>query len=445
MAEDLTVLVIGKGAREHVISHVYERSSKVGRVVVAPGNSFIAYKREKEVIVDGDCSLLRPDSLLSVAKRHKPDLIDVAQDDALALGTVDLLQQNGFQVFGPKREVARVEWDKRWSREFMKRHKIPAPKFGYFDSESSAIDYVRFLYGREPRKLVYVKASGLCGGKGALKAESLDGAITNIREMRKFGEAGRVFLVEDGLEGEEFSYYAVSDGRAYRVFKSAQDNKRLLVNDEGPQTGGMGAISPAMVTEPFVDEIEEQLISRAITGMMKEGVPYEGILYVGGIVADGRVVNIEYNARWGDPECQVVLPSVETDYTDIVMASIEGRLDEVQIKKDNRFRVCVVGVAKGYPDDFSCSQGKEIYGIEQAMEFDDVTLFGAGIAVRDGRFYVDGGRLFSVVAEGETILEAKQRAYSAIEYISVDGNHLYYRTDIGSRDVRRFLEERRRL
>lgn len=440
MTQHLAVMIIGGGAREHTISHAYEKSQQIDRVIVAPGNEFIGYKRQKEFVIDKDCSLKDSQSLLKIAKRYKPDLIDVAQDDALASGTVELLQENDFLVFGPTKQAARIEWDKKWSREFMQRHQIPHPDFRYFDFEENGIRYVRELYGEESTKLLYTKATGLCSGKGALKSTSLDEAIRNIRRMNSFpNRAGDVFLVEDGLVGEEFSYYAISDGKDYHIFKSAQDNKTVFNFDKGDQTGGMGAISPARVTDSVSREIEENQISRAINGMDSEGVPYKGILYLGGIVVDGKPMNIEYNARWGDPECQVVLPSVETDYVDIVMACLEGKLDQIEIRQDNKTRVCIVGASRGYPNDYPDAKGKRIYGLEEAAEMDGITVFGAGIDVRNGRLYANGGRLFSIVGEGRNILEARQRAYSAIAHISIEGNNLHYRTDIGWRDVERFL------
>ncbi len=443
MVENLTVLVVGSGAREHTISSTYERSSQVKRIIVAPGNDFIAYNRQKEVVTDKNCDLKDPESTLEIARKYKPDLVDVAQDDALAAGTVDLLQKNGFQTFGPTKVVAMIESDKRWSREFMRRHKIPHPNFRYFDSDEDGINSVRELYNREPGKLVYVKASGLAGGKGALRSVNLDQAIRNVRRMKDFPNgAGDIFLVEDGLVGEEFSYYAISDGRTYRIFKSAQDNKTVFDFDEGNQTGGMGAISPAMVTNPITEEIEEELITKAINGMGEEGLPYIGILYLGGIVVNGRPYNIEYNARWGDPECQVVLPALQNDYVDLVSATLEGRLDQIQVQQDGKTRVCIVGASRGYPNDYSTVKGKRIYGLEEAMKMDGVYVFGAGVTVRDERFYADGGRLFSIVAEGKDILEAKQKAYEAMAHVFIEGNNLHYRTDTGWRDIERFLKLR---
>ena len=432
-------MIVGNGAREDVISHAYRNSPQVERVIVTPGNDFLNW-RKKNVIVDKRSSLKDPISILRIAEEYKPDLIDVAQDDALASGTVDLLQQNGFQVFGPTKLAARIESDKNWARQFMQRQEIPHPKFRYFDNEASAIEYVTRLYQENPG-IFYIKAIGLCAGKGALKSTTLEQAIQNIRLMKTFPDrAGRRFLIEEGLVGEEFSYYAISDGLSYRIFKSAQDNKTVNNFDEGEQTGGMGAISPALITNPLKDEIEKQMISKVILGMASEGVPFTGILYLGGIVVNGKLMNIEYNARWGDPECQVVLPSLKTDYIDLIQACLEKRLNQVKISQDNKTRVCIVGASRGYPQDYSQARGKRIYGLEQAMQLEGINIFGAGIDIIDGKAYANGGRLFSVVAEGKDILEARQRAYSAIAYISIEGNNLHYRTDIGWRDVERILK-----
>ena len=441
MAKKLTVMIIGGGAREHSLSNKYVKSNKVGKIIVAPGNDFIAYNQKKEIKLEKNCSLTDPSSLLKIAHKYLPDIIDVAQDDALAVGTVNLLRKKGFNVFGPKKSAARIEWDKRWSREFMQRRKIPSPEFKYFDSTKSAKEYVKGLYSKNPDKLLYVKAAGLCAGKGALKAESLEESIQRIEEMKQFGKAGKIFLIEEGLVGEEFSYYAISDGKNYSILKSAQDNKTVFNFDEGDQTGGMGAVSPAMVTADISEEIEEHFISKVINGMLLEHNPYTGILYFGGIKTDEGVMNIEYNARWGDPECQVVLPSIKNDYSDIILACLEGRLGSLKIKQDKKTRVCVIGASKGYPGDYSRVKGKRIYGLEDAMKIKGVAILGAAIAIDNGKFYANGGRLFSIVGEGKNIVDARQKAYSAMACISIEGNNLHYRTDIGWRDVRRFRKD----
>lgn len=440
--EDLTILIIGSGAREEAISHAYEESNQVKKIVVAPGNDFIAYQRKKEVTIDKRCSLNDPESILSIAEKYKPDLIEVAQDDALAMGTVDLLEKYGFPTFGPRKDDAIIEWDKEWSKEFMIKYEIPTSEFRSFNSEEEGMAYAEEIYKKEPGKILYVKAAGLCKGRGALKTRNLKEAIINIKNMKKFPhKAGQKFLIEKAvLEGEEFSVSAITDGDTYYITKSAQDNKTANNFDEGGQTGGMGANSPAMVTENANKYIEQNLIKKAIEGMKKEGKEYRGILYAGGILAKRKVKNIEFNGRWGDPEAQVLLPGIE-NYLDITIGCMNKKLKCVKIKEDRKTRVCVVGASRGYPNSYSKVKGKRIHGLEEIINMKHINVFGAGIKIADKKFYANGGRLFSVVAEGDNIKEAKQRAYSAIARVSVEGNNLHYRTDIGWRDLERWLRK----
>lgn len=445
MIEHLTVLVVGSGAREHVLSCAYEKSSQVKKIIVAPGNDFIKYKRDKEVLTDKNCSLDDPQSILDVAKKYKANLVDVASDNALAAGAIDLLEKHNIIAFGPTQKAARIESSKIWSRLFQRNIGVPCPRFAYFDNEEKALEYAQPIYGENPKKRLFVKADGLCGGKGSLGGDSLSQTLRNIKKMRQFGESGSKFLVEDGLIGEEFSYYAMLDGLNYQVFKSVQDNKRLNDFDMGSQTGGMGSNSPACVTEGKEDNINKVFIDKVIGGMFHGGIPYEGILYLGGMVtAKGQLACIEYNARWGDPEVQTILPGVRNDYAELVLSAIEGRLNKVKVEQDNLTRVCVVGAAKGYPDSKQVDlvRGKEIFRIEEALEVDGVSIFGAGIKMKGGKFYADRGRLFSVVGEGKNILEAQDRAYAAISKIKIEDNNLHYRTDIAFRDVQRSLSNK---
>jgi phosphoribosylamine--glycine ligase len=439
MPEDLTVMIVGSGAREHTISVAYEASPQVKKIIVAPGKDFMGIGRFKEVIADGNCKLKDAESILRVALKYEPDLVDVAQDDALAAGTVDLLQKKGFTVFGPNQAAAQIEWDKKWSRNLMKDYGIPHPEYESFTSTGEAKAYASSLY-KQLRGPMFIKASGLCLGKGALRAENIEEAVKTIDRMKEFEEAGKVFLVEQCLVGEEFSFYAICDGNNYKILKSAQDNKRAFNFDEGDQTGGMGAISPSMLAEASSKEIEKQLVGKAVAGMGLEKRPYKGILYVGGMMVDGKPFAIEYNVRWGDPECQVVLPSLTEDYLDVVQAAIDGKLSGMDLSQDGLTRVCVVGASKGYPGDSSAVKGKRIFGLEAAMRNSNVMVFGAGIKVEDGKFYANGGRLFSIIAAGENIVEAREKAYDAIAGIHIDGNNLHYRTDIGFRDVERFFK-----
>ncbi len=438
-----TVLIVGSGAREHAISLAYENSKHVDRIIVSPGNDFIAFNRKKEVLIEKSGNLKNPNSFLDIAQKYAADLVDVAQDDALAAGTVDLLRQNNIRAFGATKNAARIEWDKSWSRDFMQRHQIPMPRHQSFESEEAAKRYATQAYAQNQNALLFVKAGGLAAGKGALKSANFREATQNIEKMKEFGEAGKQFVIEEGLVGEEFSYYAITDGETIHCCPSAQDNKTVYNFDEGDQTGGMGAISPARVTKPIQAEIESQLIQRAVQGMKSEGTPYQGILYLGGISVNGKPFNIEYNARWGDPECQVVLPSIQNDYFELAESVLEKKLRQTKVEQDELVRVCVVGASRGYPNDYSAAKGKRIFGLEEAMGEKGVTVYSAGIRMENGKFYANGGRLFSIVGEGKNILEARRRAYGAISRVSIEGNNLHYRTDIGWRDVERFIQGNR--
>src|SRR3989338_537802 len=394
MPEDMTIMIVDGGARGHVLSEAYENDPRVKRIVVAPGNDFVGHNRQKDVIIAKDSSLKDPKSLLNVAQRYKPDLVDVAQDDALALGTVNLLRDNGFAALGPTAEAARIESSKVWSRDFMARHEIPSPAFKSFTDSREAIEYLRLEYGKKgnKNKLLFEKADGLCGGKGALRSRSLREGIANVKYMSNFGTAGSNFVIEDGIvgkdgrAGEEFSYVVITDGHTYRSFKPGQDNKLAKNFDEGDQTGGMGANAPAqVVTLEIAAKTERCIITRAIAGMAKEGLPYVGILYVGGMEVDGDPYVVEFNARPGDPETQVMWPGVK-NYPEMVLAALKGRLSEVKLRDDIKYRWCVVGASRGYPGDYTQAKGKIIYGLEEAAKLRGISIYGAGITIQDGKF-----------------------------------------------------------
>ncbi|HLC78052.1 MAG TPA: phosphoribosylamine--glycine ligase [Candidatus Nanoarchaeia archaeon] len=444
MGEDLTVLIIGSGAREHAISQAYEKSPSVKKIIVSPGeDDFIGYNRDKEVIIDKNSSLKDPQSILAVADRYKSDRIriDVAQDDALALGTVNLLREHGYNVFGPTQEASRIESSKIWSRQFMARHDIPSPGWKAFDNPERAKAMLQYRYTIDPESVFYVKADGLAAGKGAIRAENITEAYDAIDKMASFGGTGKKFLIEGGMEGEEFSTHAISDGKSWHILKSAQDNKRIYEGDKGQNTGGMGAISPAMVTRGYDREIERELIAKAINGMGKEDRPFTGILYLGGMKTPYGLKVVEYNARWGDPEAQVVMPGILNDYMDVVDACITGTLDKIKIQEDNKTRVCVVASSIGYPGDYSNIKGKQIFGLENLLGIQGINVLGAGITIRDGNFYANGGRLFNIIAEGKDVVEARKRANEAMRFIYEQNKDIiHYRRDIGLRDEMRFKQ-----
>ncbi len=439
--ENLTVMIVDSSARAHALSDAYERSPNVKKIIVSPGNDFIGYNRQKEVIIEPG-KLTDPNSFLAVAQKHKPDLVDVCQDDALAAGTVDLLQNNGFAVFGPTKEAAGLESDKSWSRAFMKVHEIPHPRYNTFKNEEDGKTFITGYYQAQPSALMFVKASGLCAGKGAIPVTNIDEAIKAIESMKSFGAAGQTYLIEEGMVGEEASVYAICDDHNFRIVKPAQDHKRLLWGDQGPNTGGMGAVAPAGVIDDKIREaVARDVILPTIRGMRDRGTPYTGILYAGIMVVEERGKKVpkvvEFNSRWGAPEAEVVIPGIQTPMDEIAFACINRDLHKTDITEDNKARVCIVGASKGYPGDVSAIKGKYINGLDLAMKVPGIKVYGAGIAVRDGKFYANGGRLFSLVAESNTVKNAQALAMHAMDLVYVEGNNLHYRNDIGYRDIER--------
>ncbi len=441
--EDLTVMIVDSSARAHALSDAYERSSNVKRIIVSPGNDFIGYNRQKEVII-APGKLTDPQSFLAVAQKYKPDLVDVCQDDALAVGTVDLLQEHGFTVFGPTKAASRLEWDKVYARKFMMRENIPHPVFMTFDNEKDGIEFAKGRYDSVPNILTFIKAAGLCAGKGAIPATNIDEAIKAIETMKSFKEAGQTYLIEEGMVGEEASVYAISDDFNFRTVKPAQDHKRLLWGDQGANTGGMGAVAPAGVIDDKIKEtIARDIIIPTIRGMRDRSTPYTGILYCGIMVTKDGPKVVEFNSRWGAPEAEVVIPGIQTPMDEIAYACINQELQKLDIAEDNKARVCIVGASKGYPDSKAVDavKGKQIIGLGIAMEMPGIRVYGAGIrvgtGVDSGKLYANGGRLFSLVAEGNTLREAQAKALDAIRLVSVEGDNLHYRTDIGWRDIQR--------
>ena len=440
------VMIIDRGARGHALALAYLNNADVDSVIVSPGNGGIDKncldrdgKFSSSLCIDSSVSLKDPSSIIKSARIHKPDLIDIAQDDALASGVVDLLKKEGFRVFGPSRDAARIEWDKEWSREFMARHKIACPEFKAFrikEEKVKANDYAEDLLQR--KGIIFFKAAGLYAGKGVLPASNKEEIASALAELEKMGPASEVFLIEEGLPGEEFSYYAIVDGKNFACFKSAQDNKRVFAGDKGPNTGGMGANAPALVTKDLEKQIEEEIIKPAVNGLASEGMPYIGILYLGGIVCSGSIKVIEFNSRWGDPECHVILPGIKNSYFELVNKAIDGKLNEVKIEEDTLSRVCVVGASAGYPREYK--KGKRIK-INYTKIPAGVYLLSAGIQSIKENLCTNDGRVFSVVADGKNAIDARIRALQGIACCSIEDNGLHYRPDIAWRDVQRLQSE----
>jgi len=429
----MKILILGSGGREHALAKIYSKSKRVEKVFVVPGNGLMDFQSDK-IKIFPEIKSTDFEGVLDLAKEHGIDLVDVAQDDPLALGFVDQLKKNGITAFGPMQKAAEIEWNKEWARNFMQKYNLPIPSFKVFKERKTAIKYI----GSLPEQTLYIKASGLAAGKGAIKTKNKRQAIKAISKMSQFGKAGETFLIEECLVGEEFSLFAICDGKNYKITKIAQDHKTVYNSDQGPNTGGLGCVAPAKIIDrKILKEVETKILKPFLLGMQKEKRPYAGILYLGGIVTGGGVKIIEFNARWGDPEAEVILPGIQTDYLKIIDAVLEGKLNKLKIDFDNKVRVSVAGCSLGYPDDYSKVKGKEIFGLNLAMKLKSVKIFGAGIKRKGKKFFADGGRIFHLVAEGKDIREARKRAYEAMSLIFVEGNNLHYRIDIGWRDVER--------
>ncbi len=435
MSTIATILVIDGGGRGSALVDKYLQSPSVSKVLAIPGNDLMLEGAKKPVKIFPGIKTTDIPNIVKICQNYKVDLVDVAQDDAVAAGVVDALGEKGFKVFGPTKAAGQIEWDKAWSREFMEKQKIPSPKFKIFRSEKDGKNFLR----SQKNSNWFVKASGLAAGKGALFAKDNNAAIEKIKELKNFGKAGETYLIEECLEGEEFSSFAVVDDDDFILIGHAQDHKTAFNSDEGPNTGGMGCSSkPLLITKNIEGQIKN-IFNKTVKGLLKLDRPYKGILYLGGMVdQNGKVWVIEFNARWGDPEAQVIIPSVKNDLIDIVQLTLDGKLKNIILQKDNKYRVVVTAAAKGYPIDYSQVSGKEIFGLKSLMSDKKIKVYGAGIKKEQGRYIAHGGRLFYVVGEGENVADARQKAYNSLSLVYIEGNNLHYRTDIGYRDLNRF-------
>ena len=427
-----TIAVIGAGGRESVLVESYSKSPQVGKILVMPGNDLIQSVSRIPVQTFPDVKTHEVDKIIHLCVKHHVTLVDIAQEAAVEAGLADLLAEKHILYTGPTKAAGQLEWDKAWARDFMSKFGIPHPQYHVFTSPSAGKKHIN----SQSEGKWFIKASGLAEGKGVLPATNKQEALEAIDQMTKFHQAGETFLIEEWLEGEEFSTYVVTDGHSYQIIGSAQDHKRAYNFDQGLNTGGMGCSSPPLLLTPkIIKQIDAKIIAPTIKGMAKLGRPYTGILYVGGMISGGKPSVIEFNARWGDPEAQVVVPGIKTDLYQISLAVAKKSLAKLRIKTDSKARVAVVGASNGYPGDYSAVKGKRIFGLDR--HFDGVQIYGAGITKTGRNYYAAGGRLFHLVGEGKTVLEARQKAYSAISQIYLEGNNLHYRTDIGWRDVAR--------
>lgn len=429
----MNILVIGQNGREHALAVSYAKSRKVKKVIMTPGNGLTDFRNPK-IKNYPNVGMMDFEKIVDICKREKIDLVDVGQDDIIAVGFVDKLESLGIRAFGPTQKASQLEWDKEWARNFMVKYNLPIPRFKPFRSQKDAIDYVNKL----DDQLLFIKATGLAFGKGVIKATNRKEAISAIKQMKSFGKSGGTFLIEEGLIGEEFSLFTLCDGKNYQIINWAQDHKTIYDDDKGPNTGGVGSVAPTgAINVSIIRIINTEILKPLMEGMIKEGRPYRGVLYLGGMKTRDGVRIIEFNCRWGDPEAEVILPSIKTDYLKIVEAILSGKIKTLKIRIDSKVRISVAGCSKGYPGDYSKVKGKEIVGLEKVFNLPGITVFGSGIRREKSKFYANGGRLFYVVAAGKDVIEAKKKAYQAMKFISIEGNNLHFRMDIGWRDIER--------
>jgi phosphoribosylamine--glycine ligase len=437
-----TVLIIDGGGRGSALVDKYAQSPHVKKIIAVPGNDLMKINTNKPVETYQKIKTTDTPEILKLCKDKKVDLVDVVQDNAIEAGLVNLLSDNGILVVGPTKEAGEIEWNKAWSRKFGQKYNLPQPFFKICLSEKEGIKFLK----EQPNQRWFVKTAYLAEGKGALPAKNNKEAIQRVKEIKKFGKAGKVFLIEKWLKGdddfaEEFSTFVFSDGQNYKVIDSAQDHKRALNHDKGENTGGMGCSSPPLVLTPKILKEIENIFDKTIKGLRNEGRPYKGVLYLGGMIIKlkGKLTPyvIEFNARWGDPEAQVILPGVTNDLFEMSMDIARGNIKNLKIKTDGKARVVVTGASKGYPGNYDEVKNKQIYGLKEARKVKGIKIYGAGIKEENGKHYAFGGRLFYIVGEGKNVVEAKQRAYEAMSLISIEGNNLHFRTDVGWRDVER--------
>jgi phosphoribosylamine--glycine ligase len=428
----MNVLIVGNGGREHALAWKAAQSAQVDKVYVAPGNAGTAGEPKVENIPIGAADIA---ALIHFAKEAQIGLTIIGPEAPLVAGIVDQFSAQGLRCFGPSQGAAQLEGSKAFTKDFLARHHIPTAAYQNFTDTEAAIAYIR-----QQGAPIVVKADGLAAGKGVIVAMSEDEAITAVKDMlagNAFGEAGHRVVIEEFLEGEEASFICMVDGRHILPMATSQDHKRVGEGDTGPNTGGMGAYSPAPVVTPEIhDRIMREVIEPTVNGMAAEGHPYTGFLYAGLMIAsDGSPKVIEYNVRFGDPETQPIMLRLKSDLVSLCEAALDGQLDRVSASWDERAALGVVMAAGGYPGDYE--KHKPISGLA-ATDSSEVKVFHAGTTLKDGQVLTSGGRVLCVTALGQTVSEAQHNAYAQVAHIHWDA--AYYRRDIGYRAIAREVQ-----
>ena len=422
----MNVLLVGSGGREHAIAWKLSPSKTLRKLYIAPGNPGTAQYGENVAISDTDIP-----ALVAFAKSKKIDLAVIGPEDPLSAGIVDEMEKAGIMAFGPSAAAAQIEADKAFSKQIMRSNSIPTAEGRTFDKFEDAKAFIATR--DEP---VVVKAAGLAKGKGVFVCDDPAQAILAAEKImvdKIFGDAGKTVVVEDKLLGQEASILAFVDGKSIYVMESAQDHKPIGDGDTGDNTGGMGAYSPApIVSDAMMNQIIREVLVPTVDGMNRNDTPYKGVLYAGMMLTQGGPRVLEFNARFGDPETQPILMRMKSDLLEVLVAVCQGKLDEVTIRWDPRPAVCVVMASGGYPGNYQ--KGKVITGLDAAARLKDVMVFHAGTAEKDGQIVTAGGRVLGVTALGDTIAQAKAKAYEAVALISFEG--AYCRKDIAYKAIR---------
>jgi phosphoribosylamine--glycine ligase len=423
----MNVLLVGGGGREHAIAWKLAQSKDLDKLFIAPGNAGTKQCGENIPIAANDTS-----KLVDFAQQNKTELAIIGPEDPLAAGAVDAFEKAGIKAFGPSAAAAQLEADKAFAKQLMRSSAVSTAEGRVFERFTDAKAYIA---SRD--ESVVIKAAGLAKGKGVFVCDDpADGILAAEKIMRDkmFGSAGDRIIVEDKLLGEEASILAFVDGRNIYVMESSQDHKAIGDGDTGPNTGGMGAYSPApVVTEALMDKITREILVPVVDGMNRNGTPHKGILYAGVMITAGGPRVLEFNVRFGDPETQPILMRLKSDLLEVLLAVCDGRLDEITLKWDPRPAVCVVMASGGYPGPYE--KGKRITGLDKAKQLKDVIVFHAGTAVQDGDIVTAGGRVLGVTALGQEIAEAKAKAYEAVDKIEFDG--AYCRRDIADKAIKK--------
>lgn len=423
-SQAIDILLLGSGGREHAIAKKLAASPRCGKLYIAPGNGGTSQEGENISLDEND-----PAAVAAFAKDHGCGMVVIGPEAPLVVGVADAVREAGIPCFGPGAEGAQMEGSKLFSKQLMERAGVPTAAYGSFTDEQSALDYVN----AQGAPLV-VKADGLAAGKGVIVATELEQALDAVHECFSgaFGDAGNTVVVEEMLTGPECSLLAFTDGITVRPMATSQDHKRALEGDLGPNTGGMGVYSPVPIVTPEEHETMVAIMHQTIEQLHREGIDYRGCLYGGFMLTPAGPKVLEFNARFGDPETQVILPRLQNDLVDVMLACAEQRLDEVELSWCDDWAVSVVLTSAGYPGSYE--KGKVITGIEDAEALDGVTVYHAGTREQDGRILTNGGRVIDVTALGATFEDARNLAYAACEKIDFEGKTL--RHDIGLRALK---------